>query len=267
MLHKRLILALLTGLGAVPVPALAWGGDGHRIVCAIAWDEMKPAAREKVEALLQIDDRDAFADLCNWADEYRGHGHQGTAPWHYVDVPPGATKVVLSRDCPKPKSCAIEQIEHDAGTLRSAASNEEKATALKFLVHFVADLHQPLHVSRYRDEGGSLIKGTFMGRATNMHSVWDFAIIRNSGLTWHEISDQLERTVTPAERRAWIASKPLDWANESVTIANAPETEYVMREAPFDLGDDYERRELLVVYRRLSQAGVRLAQVLNKGLD
>ncbi len=108
--------------------------------------------------------------------------------------------------------------------------------ALKFLIHFVGDLHQPLHVSHWQDEGGSKLKGTFMARASNMHQVWDSGLIRNAGLPWHEIAEQLERKVTPAERRAWSASHPLDWANESLATSNDPRSEYVVREGAFDLG-------------------------------
>ena len=263
-LMSKLTNLIFAAIVLTPLQAFAWGTDGHRIVCAIAWAEMKPAVREKVEGLLDIRDKAAFADLCNWADEYRGRGgHQETAPWHYVDVPPGAKTVDMHRDCPEPRSCAVGQIERDAATLRSGAPVDERARALKFLIHFVGDLHQPLHVSHARDEGGSKIRGEFMGRATNMHSVWDFGIIRASGILWEEIADQLEHRVTATERKAWTASKPLDWANESLAIANAPETEYVVREGPFDLGEDYERRELPVVEKRLSQAGVRLGHLLN----
>jgi hypothetical protein len=79
--------------------------------------------------------------------------------------------------------------------------SEAKTLALKFLIHFVGDIHQPLHVSRWRDEGGSKIKGNFMGRQTNMHQVWDSGIIRNAGQPWREIADQPERKLPPSSRQ------------------------------------------------------------------
>lgn len=103
-----------------------------------------------------------------------------------------------------------------------------------------------------------------MGRQTNMHQVWDSGIIRNAGEPWHEIAGELDRKITPAERQRWSASRPLDLANESLAIANDPRTEYVVREAPFELGEEFEHRELPVVYDRLSRAGVRLAALLNE---
>ncbi len=84
---------------AFPVQAFAWGTDGHRM-CAVAWDEMKPAARQHVEDLLQVQGEEAFAETCLWADNYRSReGHEETAPWHYVNVPIGAKSVDILRDC------------------------------------------------------------------------------------------------------------------------------------------------------------------------
>ena len=105
------LMLILSVMGA-PVPAFAWGADGHRIVCAIAWEELKAPVRKKVEDLLSIKTREEFADTCNWADDYR-EGHPETAPWHFVNVPLGATTVELDRDCKEPRSCAVIQIERD----------------------------------------------------------------------------------------------------------------------------------------------------------
>src|SRR6185436_7514122 len=100
-LHTTIWLGLIALLLGLPfnAPAWAWGADGHRIVCAIAWDEMRPAIRHQVERVLGEKGRNAFAESCNWADEMRPSRPE-TAPHHYVHVPRGAAGVDITRDCP-----------------------------------------------------------------------------------------------------------------------------------------------------------------------
>ena len=107
------LLAFCAALSLRPMHAFGWGQDGHRIVCAVAWDEMRPATRDRVKQLLDVDGREAFAETCTWADDYRNHGHRQTASWHFVNVPPYATKVDLARDCAGPRSCVVAQIDKD----------------------------------------------------------------------------------------------------------------------------------------------------------
>ena len=106
MKRPTLLTALGLALTLSPSLAHAWGGDGHRIVCQIAWDELRTATRRQVQGLLDIQTREQFSDLCNWADEYRP-SHLNTAPWHFVNVPIGATSVEVGRDCKEPRSCAV----------------------------------------------------------------------------------------------------------------------------------------------------------------
>lgn len=243
--------------------AWAWGKDGHRIVCGIAWDEMRPTTRDRVKRLLDVVDREAFAETCNWADEHRNHGHRQTAPWHFVNVPPYATKVELARDCAKPKSCVVAQITEHEGVLRSNAPDDQKAMALKFLAHFVGDVHQPLHVSHAEDRGGNAIKLRFMRRKSDLHAVWDVEMLRETRKSWQQIARELEREITDKQRREWIGSDPLAWADESLVITKAPDTGYTDHDDGAHLGEEYQHRALPVVYLRLSQAGIRLGYLLN----
>ena len=262
---RQIIRWLFVFLLTAPVMAFAWGGEGHRIVCAIAWEELKAPVRFKVEDILHIRSQEQFAETCNYADEYR-EGHRETASWHYVNVPEGATEVNVDRDCRSKKSCVVEQIGEDLKTLRSKASKEDKAFALKFLAHFVGDIHQPLHVSYAADSGGNAIKGRFFGKSTDLHAVWDAGIIENAHKPWLTIAHDLRRKVTPSKRHVWIGSIPLLWANESLAITLDPATQYVGVHH-FDLGADYEKPELPIVYDRLSGAGVRLGNLLNGALQ
>lgn len=266
-LRTGLIFVLLLVVASAPKAAWAWGGDGHRIVCAIAWDELKTPVRFKVEDLLAVHDRESFADLCLWADEYRDQGHRETASWHFVNVPKGATTVDLTRDCSEPKSCVVAQIERDTETLSGNAPKEEKATALKFLMHFVGDIHQPLHVGHAEDRGGNAIKGEFLGKKTDMHTLWDTDLIKQIHRPGQELARDLRRHVTAEKRHVWIGSTPIVWANESLAIANTPPTKYAVPQQHFAFGLAYEHDELPVVYDRLSRAGVRLAHLLNDTLS
>jgi len=254
------VLALLA-----PAKAFAWGSDGHRIICAIAWDAMKPEARTRAEQILQVKGRDAFAETCLWADDYRDKGHRETAPWHYVNVPMGARSVDMQRDCAGPESCAIAQIDRWRAALTDPGTKpDERAMALKFVAHFVGDIHQPLHAAHAEDRRGGAITGTFLGKPYDFHWLWDDGILHSVPADWHDVAAKLESDTSPRLQTKWAASKPLDWANESLSIANDPNTKYV--DWPFDLGMDYAQLELPVVYTRLARAGVRLGAMLDAAL-
>lgn len=258
----RWLLPLLC-LALAPSPSHAWGRLGHQIVCAVAWDDFDAPARARVKTILAVENREQFAALCNWADDYR-RDHDETADWHFLNVAPAATSVDLRQDCTEPKSCAVEQVHREIADLRHGiADKEQEAMTLKFLIHFVGDVHQPLHISFAHDKGGNDIKGSFLWRDTNLHSVWDTGMIIATGHDWRDIAARLSRGVTPAQRAQWPTSTPLAWANESLAITLAPSTRYVTHDTPFDLGVVYARKELPIIMERMTQAGVRLAHVIN----
>lgn len=262
-LFLSLVAVILTVL---PSKARAWREDGHRIVCAMAWDELQPGVRKKIQGILDIKSREQFADLCNWADEYRTT-HSETAPWHFVDLPLGATSVDTARDCPDPKSCVVIQIDRQLSVLESSAPKEDRATALKFIGHFVGDIHQPLHAGFADDRGGNRIRGEFMGQKMDMHEIWDKALIDSEKRPWPELARNLRRKVTAQKRRAWSQSQPIAWANESLAIDLAPRTKYNAQSKGFVWGADYARENVPVANQRLSQAGVRLGHLLNVALQ
>ncbi len=261
----RYLISLAVGAAILwpSPPALGWSGDGHRIVCAIAWSELSPHARASVKATLDIETREQFADSCSWADEYRDK-HPETAAWHSITVPMAATAIDVRRDCAGPNSCVVAQIDAQKKALGMGGSGAD--SALKFVAHLVGDLHQPLNVGHAEDRHGTEIKGRFYGRETNLHAVWDGGMIARSGETWQGMVKELEGGITPTERAIWIASSPVDWANESLAIALAQSTYYSERFNDFQFGPNYELLELPVVTDRLSRAGVRLGHILNEVL-
>jgi hypothetical protein len=131
-----LLLSALTGS-----TAKGWGPQGHRLVAMVAANHLTPAAHQGVRSLLG---NESLADVAVWADEYV-RDHKDTAPWHYVNMPVDATQYVAGRDCPR-HNCVVDRIRDNQERLADRdASRADRAMALKFLVHFVGDLHQPFH--------------------------------------------------------------------------------------------------------------------------
>jgi hypothetical protein len=257
------IVAALTGMNLCAPPAFAWGADGHRIICAIAWDEMRESTRSQIARILGDDRREAFADSCTWADR-EGAVRPETRPWHYMDVEVGAPSLKLERDCPA-AGCLLRAIEDNTARLRSRDADERRE-ALLFLAHFIGDVHQPLHVTPNQFRSGSDLKGRFRGKDTDLHVMWDRLLIEDGGKPWEETAARLQAAITLMQRTTWLASAPFDWAQESYTEVRVPRVGYSAASRGFDLGDSYVAANLPTIETRLSMAGVRLARTLTRAL-
>jgi len=137
----------------LPGPALAWGDLGHRIICEIAFQELNDTARKRVKAMIRRDrDFDTFAEACSWPDHPRRRASE-----HYINLPRHADR--LEEDpCPLATDCVLTAIEKDLRVLSSSTETEwEQLESLKYLGHWVGDIHQPLHVSFEDDRGGNSI--------------------------------------------------------------------------------------------------------------
>jgi hypothetical protein len=238
-----------------------WGPDGHRIIAEIAERYLQPGTRAAIRELLGDE---SLADASNWADRVRDNpAYDWSKPMHHINVPRPANKVDLSRDCNN-DGCVIAAITRYAGVLRDRkAPRDQRIEALKFLVHFVGDVHQPLHVSYADDRGGNQIKVTWFGDSNwNLHAVWDSALIQRDMSNDREVMvARLIDGITNKELREWRSSmNPIVWANESLTI-----TRQLYRDLPADkqLDEAYYDASIATVEARLSAAGVRLAMVLN----
>ena len=253
-----IVVVLLGAFLDVPA-ALAWGTDGHRIVAQIAAEMLTPAARARVQALLG---NETLPDVANWADRIRSESeYRWSAPLHYVNLPPGATAYDPQRDCPR-GACVVAAIERFAAVLRSPESPREKQReALLFLVHFVGDIHQPLHVSHARDKGGNDVAVDFFGNRTNLHTVWDSMMIRRAGKRWSVYARDLLLAVTPQQRAEWAAQlDPAVWAMESFRLAES-NGYAVPKDGVID--DAYFQKNLPVIDTQLTKGGVRLGALLN----
>ncbi|HEY5409637.1 MAG TPA: S1/P1 nuclease [Caulobacteraceae bacterium] len=282
---RALIFALAAASFLVPTVASAWGSEGHEIVAAIARDELTPQARSWVDSQLALD-KDALTapdmlSRATWADAWRGDGHRETASWHFVDIE--LDKPDLAAACygfpasHGPASagpahdCVVDKINEFVSEISSPATPEpERILALKYVLHFVGDLHQPLHASDDHDRGGNCVEVAVDGHPMNLHAYWDIAVLEPLGRDPAAAARALEGEITPAKRAAWAKGTPTDWARESYAIAKG--SVYTIGSAvgcgasrvPIHLSAAYQEHAQAVAKVQLEKAGVRLAAILNR---
>jgi nuclease S1 len=255
---RKFILALLAC--AVPAsPALAWGQTGHRVTGAIAEHYLSGVARAKVQLLLGTE---SLAQAASWPDDMRSDPAefwQKTAnPFHYVTVPAGSTHAATGAP---PEGDAVTALERFAAVLRDPnARVEDKRLALRFIVHIIGDLHQPLHAGRPGDRGGNDVKVMWFGSQSNLHSVWDSGMIDSRQLSHSEIAGWLAAAITPEQVIAWSNPDPEAWIAESVALR---ETVYPAGVNP-KLSYLYAYQHGAELDGRLSRGGVRIAAYLNR---
>jgi S1/P1 Nuclease len=220
-------LVILLGLfGARHV--YAWGDTGHHIICEIAFQELNPPARARVEQLLERDpDFKLFSKACTWPDHPRKRASE-----HFVNLPRSSAQIG-DDPCPLDAKYVVTAIDADFAILSQANAPEmDRLAALKYLGHRVGDVHQPLHVSFKDDRGGNAIleRGPC---GEDLHAVWDTCIIeRKLGRDIQHIASELRSGVTEAERAAWTSTSAKEWANESFMMTTAEAVRYCVRPRP-----------------------------------
>lgn len=285
-------------LAGLPRPAGAWGPAGHQIVANIAAQSLTPRAQREVKAILGSKKLGSF-EIAGWPDVIRGNmeyeeKYPGNGRWHYIDFDvwkPYSEDFEL-----KPTEDGqdiVSQIQRWQAEL--AAPGQPRARrldALRFLVHFVGDIHQPMHCAfRAGDMGGNMIPiESFSGKhysfdanspmdwAPNLHSAWDEYLVDElmAGVRPWPFAKRLAKEIAPEQRQAWSKNDPLRWATESYWIArkkaylwtNGEKLPYTWKHPGMDLtSDNYIDSHLPIVQEQLQKAGVRLALVLNLALD
>jgi hypothetical protein len=244
-----------------PLPAFAWGPEGHEIVALLALRELTPAARAEVAHLLGSPAM--LAHDSSWADEIRDQ-RPATAPWHYVNIPLQAGGYDAGRDCPR-RDCVVAQIAIDLDALGDSKLDDgARRIALRFLIHFVADVHQPLHAGDNDDKGGNDVRVMLGRKRSNLHRIWDSDVVEALGFDSDKIAGDLERSITPAQRKAWAGGTPAQWANEAHTIVRSQIYPALTGRYEPHLPRDYPQRETGITRAQLAKAGVRLAWLLNR---
>jgi hypothetical protein len=248
-------LLAAAALLVAPVPALAWGQTGHRVTGAIADRYLSADARKAITGILG---RETLAEASTWADFMRADQSEFwqrlASPWHYVTVPNG----IYSEANAPAEGDAFTALQRFSATLRNpSASLQDKQLALRFIVHIVGDLHQPLHAGNGKDKGGNDVKVQFGGDETNLHSVWDSGLIDRQQLSYSEMANWLLADITPAQAKEWNTADPKVWIAESAKLRDTiyPEGNQV--------GGRYAFQHKADIDRRLSMGGVRIAAYLN----
>lgn len=268
-----------------PRPALAWHDDGHRIVGEIADRHLSPKVRERVRELLAgMPDYDTLATAATWPDQKAKLDETFAFAYtsHFVNVRGETSPRDLYRICLAQSGCVATGILYYTDVLRSArASDEQKAEALRFVAHFVGDVHQPMHAGHFEDKGGNDIKDlrlleyTKAKERANLHALWDGGIIAitlgRAGKTWNAWAIELGQQISPEQRQRWTAVDSVyDWIEESRLFAagNAylqADGVHVVKSGDV-LGEDWYERNQPIVEQRLQQAGIRLAVLLEGAL-
>ena len=252
----RCLLPLALAVALLPSALNAWGARGHRAIGYIAEQHLREEIRYTVRELL---DGDSLAEVSTWADEIKSdRAWNFASPWHYVNVDDDENYTTAPKN---PAGDAIQAIARFREVLKDRSQPRAKrAEALKFLVHLVGDLHQPLHYGRRSDRGGNDVKVRWFGRESNLHSVWDSGIIDSWDVTSRELAEFVD---VPGQdvQREWTKADVRAWANES----------FAYRQQLYEIGDgDLGYRYAYVhgpfLKQRIAQAGIRLAALLNEAL-
>lgn len=252
--HRRLVLLCLVFLLVLVCggQAHAWGTEGHQVIATLAERQLTPAARAGVHRLLALEPGATLVSISTWADEHRS---PQTAAWHYVNLPRGDCMYEAERDCPDGR-CVVAAIERQSKVLASKAPDELRFAALKYLVHLVADVHQPLHAGYQDDRGGNTYQLQAFGRGTNLHTVWDSGLIKHLD---EDVDTLAARLGQGRSHRPWTAAQA---AQESCSIV-ASAGFYPGRH----LDAVYLERFTQVMETRLALAGARLAELLNRPMQ
>jgi hypothetical protein len=282
----RKFALLLGAVVACPAPALAWGYQGHETIAAIARAYLNDDVRSRVDAILATDpDTLTGPDMIarsTWADAWRSAGHRETAEWHFADIE--LDHPDLKSACfnfPKEgvpassgpaEDCVVDKVEAFETELADpATSDAERLLALKYLLHFVGDLHQPLHASDNHDKGGNCVRIALEGtRTVSLHSWWDTVVIQELGSDPQSLADQLRQQISAQDKASWEQGDPRQWAMESFAVAKS--VAYTLGSpagctsdvAPIPLPAAYDAKAKEAARLQIERAGVRLVLLLNR---
>ena len=272
-----------------PVSAWAWGSDGHKIVAVIAADNLSPAAAGHVASILGVSaDKRAIAAAMEVASnrpdfEFRDED-KATAPWHFIDICLQDRRTDVPARCPG-GNCVTRKIDEYSKRLKDGNYDRWGAAGdLAFLIHFVGDIHQPLHAANDADRGGNCVTVESRSRETNLHAVWDTTVVRrleydiDSGRP-ETTAHKLERTYAAEETTdSWIPADAIAWESNQLARADIYAALHIPIEPcqptvnaclnplghPVELDSSYLDRADALAGHQLAKAGFRLASLLNE---
>jgi len=231
--------------------SVVWGEIGHKVVGEIAERKLNPKVKLIINELL---DGESMANASTWADEIKSDPlYKQYSPWHYVNMPLDKEYSDIKKN---EKGDIVSTLKKSIKVLKNPESTKElKSFYLKFLIHLVGDIHQPLHTGRFEDRGGNDIKLSFLGKSTNLHIVWDVHIIEHLKKDYIELSNELM-----SMNEVDFSLNPDDWVYEThqdvkilyaeIEKSNVIDNKYINNKIPF-------------IKHKLFKAGSTLAGVLN----
>lgn len=282
---RRMAVIVLPAMATLmlSVDVIAWGVQGHRLVALIAAERLTPVAKQQAAWLL---DGQTLADVANWADSFK-YDQQQTTFWHFADIPLDAAGYDRDRDCPvqqgvqkgsrddRWRDCAVDRIAYwEERLANQKLDRADRATALKYLVHFIGDLHQPFHALAV-GRGGNDVRVKWFGNVgcsgsatqraeppCNLHAVWDSRLIARKGMGDAAYANSLAGVINEKGFAGLATGTPAQWAEQSFRLAKEA---LVGNDTNIDEG--YYRRQITVIDERLALGGLRLAAELNRLLS
>lgn len=241
---------------------LSWGVTGHRTIGKIAENHLSARAKAAIQELLG---NQSLADVSTWADEVRSQPeYKKTGSWHYLNLPLGLSYPEFEKQVKGMTEenvySALQKCERDL--LDKGTTRAQKTEALKFIVHFVGDLHQPMHVSRAEDKGGNTIQLNYEGKGLNLHSLWDTYLLEHQGLGYEQLAEKYS-VVSAQQIKQWQSDPLIKWIWESYEISSQLYAE-VDRMNGRSIDEAYYKAHIGIIGERIQKAGIRLAGVLNE---
>ena len=292
-----LLGAFLAVVSLAPERACAWGDEGHKIIALIAYQHLTPSIRSQVDQMLAADPdtrtKATIADAATWADRFRDSDRNTTKKrynltreWHFVDLELdnpnlssacfGHPNAATPASAGPAKACVVDRIAAFQSELKTLPSgNPERVIALKFVLHFVGDIHQPLHAADQHDRGGNDTKVLFGRHAVGqpLHAFWDTDVVKRLGSAPTLVARSLDQKLG-VRCNAWMSGGPSDWALDSFEVAK--DAAYHLGQATtedrngatvYRLSTEYQLKAVAVAGEQLEKAGCRLAFVLTQAFQ
>jgi len=236
--------------------SLLWGETGHRVVGEIAAKHISKRTARKISKLL---DGATLAYVSTYADDIKSDKrYTDFYSWHFANIPTNSTYTASPKN---PEGDIVQAIKMCISILKSPSeSDENKAFYLKLLVHFVGDIHQPMHLARPEDRGGNEVKLKWFGRNSNLHRLWDSDMINSHNMSYTEMAENVPY-INPSERKRIKNTSLYEWVGESYALA---ETIYENLPEDTNLGYEYRYQYLDRVRLQLLKGGIRLAALLDE---
>lgn len=258
-MKKLILFTLICSCLAFSPKSWAWGKTGHRVVAEVACHHLTDKAKKKIKAILK---GQPMAAVANWMDDIKSDTNPDLdtlRDYHWVTIPDGKTYAESNIN---PKGDVIQGIHIAFQKLKNGnLSPKMERIYLKMLIHFVGDLHQPLHVGRGSDRGGNTIRLTWFGHKTNLHRLWDSNMIDDKKYSYTELANIVDCTATSKEVKKWQSGTVASWAQECVQLR--PQI-YNFNPSEKYWEYHYEYRNWKTVESQLEKGGIRLAGLLNE---